>query len=213
MPFRFRPPTLDDAPLLLRWRTDPAITRFMYTDIDDPNEERQRAWLETMARRADFRHFVIEHAGRPIGYLSYSDIDRVHRRCSSGSYIGDRSAGGTVAGLLNTFILDYCFYGLGMHKIVNSFMAGNDAVIRIQRLLKFREVGVLRDHIVKYGRFHDVTLFEMTREEWESLHHPFPRDHTLAAFETVESDWVTAQTHLGDQSSPAAVDFGPANGA
>lgn len=199
MPFRFRPPTLDDAGLLLRWRTDPAVTRFMYTDLEHADEDRQRAWLAAAAGRADFCHFVIEHGGRPIGYLSYSDIDRVHRRCSSGSYIGDRSAGGTVAGLLNTFILDYCFHGLGMHKIVNSFMAGNDAVIRIQRLLKFREVGVLRDHIFKYGRFHDVTLFEMTRDEWEAMRHSFTRDHTLAAF--------------GIQSSPGAADFGPASGA
>lgn len=199
MPFRFRPPTLDDAGLLLRWRTDPAVTRFMYTDLEHADEDRQRAWLAAAAGRTDFCHFVIEHGGRPIGYLSYSDIDRVHRRCSSGSYIGDRSAGGTVAGLLNTFILDYCFYGLGMHKIVNSFMAGNDAVIRIQRLLKFREVGVLRGHIFKYGRFHDVTLFEMTRDEWEAMRHPFTREHTLAAF--------------GLQSSPGDTDFGPASGA
>lgn len=199
MPFRFRPPTLDDAGLLLRWRTDPAITRFMYTDIENPDEERQRAWLAAAAGRADFCHFVIEHAGQPIGYLSYSDIDRVNRRCSSGSYIGDRSAGGTVPGLLSTFILDYCFYGLGMNKIVNSFLAGNDGVIHIQRLLKFREVGVLREHIFKYGRFHDVTLFEMTRAEWESRRHPFTREHTLAAF--------------GVQSSPDETDFGPASGA
>lgn len=202
MPFRFRPPTADDAGMLLRWRTDPAVTRFMYTDIENPDAERQRAWLAAMAARTDFRHFVIEHDAeggrRPIGYLSYSDIDRVHGRCSSGSYIGDRSAGGTVAGLLGSFILDYCFHGLGMHKIVNSFMAGNDGVIRIQRLLKFREVGVLRDHIFKYGRYHDVILFEMTRDEWDARRHPFSREHTLAAF--------------GLQSSPAG-DRGPASGA
>ncbi len=83
--FLFRRPTLDDAGMLLRWRTDPFITRFMFTDLGDPDVERQRGWLRAMETRADFRHFVIEHEGRPVGYLSYSDIDWTHRRCSSGS--------------------------------------------------------------------------------------------------------------------------------
>lgn len=185
MPFRFRRPTLDDAAMILAWRTDPAITRYMYTDIDNPDVERQKAWLSAAAANPAFRHFVIEHDGRPIGYLCYTDIDRANRRCSSGSYIGDAAARRTVAGLLHCFIMDYCFYVLGMNKIFNYFMAGNDGVIRIQRLLKCREVGLLREHVFKYGRFHDVHVFETLKSEWEAMGHVFPRERTLAAFE----DW------------------------
>ncbi|WP_448206554.1 GNAT family N-acetyltransferase [Azospirillum sp. sgz302134] len=179
---RFRRPTLDDAEMLLRWRTDPGITRFMFTDLENPDVERQRAWLQAMEQRRDFRHFIIEHEERPVGYLSYSDIDAIHQRCSSGSYIVEEKDRRAVAGLLHPFIMDYCFYGLGMNKIVNYFMEGNDGVIRIQRLLKAHEVGVLRQHVFKYGRFHDVFVFETLRSEWESHPHLFPRETTLAAF-------------------------------
>ncbi|MGQ9371556.1 GNAT family N-acetyltransferase [Azospirillum sp. A39] len=182
MPFRFRHPTLDDAALLLAWRTDPAITRFMFTDLEGATVETQRAWLRGMAGRADVRHFVIEHRDRPVGYLAYSEIDRVNRRCSSGSYIVDPEARRGVAGLLYNFIMDYCFHGLGMNKMVNQFMEGNDAVIAIQRRLKIREVGVLRQHVWKHGRFHDVHLFELLKSEWDARPHPFPRERTLAAF-------------------------------
>ena len=34
MPFRFRPPNIDDAEMLLDWRTRPEITRYMFTDLD-----------------------------------------------------------------------------------------------------------------------------------------------------------------------------------
>lgn len=180
--FRFRRPTLDDAAMLLRWRTDPFITRFMFTDIENPDVERQRAWLAAMEERRDFRHFIIEHEGRPVGYLSYSEIDPVHRRCSSGSYIAEPEDRRKLAGFLHPFIMDHCFYGLGMNKLVNQFMEGNDAVIRIQRLLKAREVGVLRQHVYKNGRFHDVYVFETLRSDWETHPHLFPRDVTLAAF-------------------------------
>ncbi len=180
--FRFRHPVPDDAEMLLRWRTDPAITRFMFTDITDPDVERQRAWLLAMERRRDFRHFVIEHEGRPVGYLSYSDIDWTHRRCTSGSYIAEERDRRRIAGFLHCFIMDYCFYGMGMNKLVNHFMEGNDGVIRIQRVLKARQVGVLREHVLKDGRFHDVLVFETLKSEWETHPRPFSREATLAAF-------------------------------
>ncbi|WP_353860656.1 GNAT family N-acetyltransferase [Azospirillum formosense] len=180
--FRFRRPTADDAAMLLRWRTEPSITRFMFTDLENPDVGRQRAWLAAMDARADFRHFIIEHEGRPVGYLSYYDIDRVHLRCSSGSYIVEEKDRRRLAGFLHCFIMDFCFYGLGMNKLFNYFMEGNDTVIRIQRVVKAREVGVLRQHVHKYGRFHDVHVFETLRSDWEGHPHIFPRETTLAAF-------------------------------
>ncbi|QCO16645.1 GNAT family N-acetyltransferase (plasmid) [Azospirillum brasilense] len=180
--FRFRRPTAADAEMLLRWRTEPSITRFMFTDLENPDVDRQRAWLAAIEARRDFRHFIIEHEERPIGYLSYSDIDWVHLRCSSGSYIVEERDRRKLAGFLHNFIMDYCYYGMGMNKIVNYFMEGNDTVIRIQRVLKIREVGVLRQHVHKYGRFHDVYVFETLRSEWEGHIRLFPRETTLAAF-------------------------------
>lgn len=186
MPFRFRPPLPDDAAMLLAWRTDPAITRFMFTDLDHADAERQRAWLSAMEARADFRHFVIEHDGRPVGYLSYTDIDPVHRRCSTGSYMAAERDRRMLAGYLHAFIMDYAFERLGMNKVVNFFMAGNDNVIRIQSVLKCRPVGVLKEHVFKYGRFHDVHVFETLKSEWETHPRAFPKTRTLAAFAEAE---------------------------
>lgn len=187
MLFRFRPPTPDDAAMLLDWRTDPDITRFMFTDIIDGTVEKQRDWLAAMAQRSDFRHFIIEHDGAPLGYLNYADINWLHRRCSSGSYMMTDYARKMLAGYLYAFIMDYAFYGLGMHKLVNYFMDGNDKIIKIQRMVKHREVGILKDHIFKYDRFHDVYVFELLESEWR--HHPraFTRDQTLAAFPPAET--------------------------
>lgn len=182
MPFVFRPPTLDDADLLLAWRTDPVITRFMFTDLEDPSVEKQRAWLAAMAGRDDFRHFVIEHDGDAVGYLSFSEIDRRHKRCSTGSYMGTAAARRMLAGYLHAFIHDYAFYVLGMHKVFGYFMAGNDNVVKIQRILKLREVGVLKQHVYKYGAFHDVHVFELLESEWRTHARPFTLAQTLAAF-------------------------------
>lgn len=180
--FGFRRPVPDDAGMLLRWRTDPEVTRYMFTDIENPDIERQRVWLAGLAGRPDFSHFIMTTGGRDIGYLSYSSIDRHHGHCSSGSYVALPDDRRKLAGLIYPFIMDYCFFTLGMNKLVNYFMAGNENVIRIQRTLRMHEVGVLRQHVFKDGRYHDVHIFEFLREDWEKHRSPFPREVTLAAF-------------------------------
>ena len=180
---RFRKPQAEDAALLLAWRTDPFITRFMYTDLENATVETQRVWLQRMEGREDFRHFVICDGDRPIGYLNFVNIDRAHRRCATGSYIGVPEDRTRIAPLLHHYVLDYCFDVLGMHKVVNEFMAGNDAVVKIQRLLRFRHAGTHRDHIWKYGAWHDVHVFEMTEDEWASCRRLVPHERTRDAFE------------------------------
>lgn len=182
MPFHFRKPVPDDAAMLLAWRRDPVITRFMFTDLEHDDVGKQRNWLAAMEGRDDFRHFVIEHDGAPVGYLSYSEIDRTHKRCVTGSYMATPQARRMLAGYLHAFIMDYAYYVLGMHKIVNYFMAGNDNVIKIQRILKCHEVGVLKDHVFKYGAFHDVYVFETLESDWRNHARAFTRAQTLAAF-------------------------------
>ncbi|WP_029010447.1 GNAT family N-acetyltransferase [Azospirillum halopraeferens] len=180
--FRFRRPVPDDAALLLDWRKRPDVTRWMFTDIDH-GEAEQRAWLERCATRDDLRHFVIEHEGRPVGYLSFAGIDRVNRHCSTGHYFADAEERRRLGGYMHAFIMDYAFYRLGMNKVVNSFMAGNSRVLRLQTVLHYRPVGVYREHIFKYGQWHDVHVFEMFERDWARHPHPFPRDVTLGAYE------------------------------
>lgn len=182
MDFRFRPPALDDAAMLLDWRTRPDITRYLFTDLDHRDVDKQRAWLAAMEGREDFRHFLICDGDRPVGYLSYTEIDRVNRRCSSGSYVVEPEDRKRLADVLHAHIMDYCFHGLGLNKIVNQYMAGNDKVLRIQHLLKLRHVGLLREHVFKNGVAHDVHVFEQTRAEWETVRRPLSPEKTLAAF-------------------------------
>jgi RimJ/RimL family protein N-acetyltransferase len=181
MSFSFRRPTLDDAERILTWRTKPEITRHMFTDIAF-DVERQRAWLKSCEDRRDYRHFVIEFAGEPLGLLSYAGIDWVSRHCMPGIYMDLPPQRRSIAGLVNTYIADYAFLGMGMNKIVYYIMATNTNFIEASRRLKSRELGVMRDHVFKDGRYHDVYLFEKTRAEWETDPRLFRKETTLASF-------------------------------
>lgn len=180
--FRFRLPVPDDAAMLLDWRTRPDVTRWMFTDVTHGVAE-QRAWLERCDGRRDFRHFVIQAEGQDVGYLSFAGIDRANRRCTTGHYFADAAERRRWGAYTHAFIMDYCFEMLGLHKVVNSFMAGNTKVLKLQRLLHYRPVGVHRDHVFKDGRWHDVHVYEMLASDWAAHPHLFPSTVTLASYD------------------------------
>jgi RimJ/RimL family protein N-acetyltransferase len=181
MPFEFRTPQMTDAEMLLDWRTRPEITRYMFTDLE-PDLDRQRDWLRACNARTDFVHFIIEWRDRPVGYLSFAEIDRINLRCVPGIYLVLEPKQRYIAAFADNFILDYAFYRLGLHKVWYQIMAGNENLLRAKPLLGMRSVGVLRQHIYKYGEFHDVHQFEITEPEWRGQRRLFPREKTLAAF-------------------------------
>jgi hypothetical protein len=87
-----------------------------------------------------------------------------------------------IAAFTDNFIMDYAFYRLGLYKVYYQIMAGNENMIRAKPLLGKRSVGVLHEHIHKYGEFHDVHQFGITEPEWRGQRRLFPREKTLAAF-------------------------------
>ena len=181
MSFSFRRPTQDDAELILGWRTKPEITRHMFTDI--PYDiERQRRWLAECEQRGDYEHFVISFANEPVGMLTFAQIDRVSRHCVPGIYMDLAPGRRALAGLINTYLADYAFVRLNMNKILYYIMAANENFIRASRWLKVREVGVLKDHVFKNGAYHDVHIFELKRDFWETTPRLFKFETTLAAF-------------------------------
>lgn len=178
----FRRPLPEDAATLLRWRRMPEVGRSMFSEVDD-DLERQRRWLDACESRSDFRHFVVCTGDAPVGYLSYSNIDWANGHCVSGSYLGVLEVRARVAGLWTWYIHDYCFFAMGMHKLINYVLAGNRNILKGQEILGFRPVGILREHVVKDGGRLDVHVFELLRAEWERrARRPFTREQTLAAF-------------------------------
>ncbi len=180
----FRRPTVDDAAMLLAWRTDPRIAQYMYTEVEH-DMERQRAWLTNLVERSDHRAFVIGSAGCWIGFLAYSSIDWHNAHCVAGSYVSVRDTPTRAASYLFWYVMDYAFHRLEMNKVISEVLDTNTQMLRSLRLLKQPEVGVRRQHVRKRDRFHDVYVFEMLREDWVVRPRLFPLDQTLSAFEVV----------------------------
>lgn len=186
MSLHFKRVTESDAELLLKWRTDPEITRHMFTDLMDPNIEQQKAWINSLATREDYIAYVVYDDEQAVGFICFSDINKLHQRCSTGTYIYERPARIKYAATLNTYVCSYAFYRLQCNKIIDEVLGANESIIKLQKLYKARLVGYLRQHIFKSGHFHDVYIFEHLKEDWEKEHHPFGVEHVKKTFD----DWL-----------------------
>lgn len=181
MKIYFRNLTINDAELTQKWRTSTGVSQFQFSDIS-PTVDQQKQWIRACEKKEDFKHFIICIDDRPIGYQSFTEIDFINKKCSSGNYIykdEDRLYGG----FLHCFIMDYCFYKLKMNKMVNYVLTENTSVIKIQKKLKNRHVGILKEHILKNGVYHDVSIFELIEKDWQTYSKPFNKEQTLSSFD------------------------------
>ncbi|MGL4474615.1 MAG: GNAT family N-acetyltransferase [Shewanella sp.] len=188
MPLHFKRVDIDDAELLLKWRTSPEISKHMFTDLEQPSLAKQQAWIASLAGRKDYRGYMIQDDDIPIGFLCFSDIDVTHQRCSTGSYIYEREPRLKYGATMHTYICNYVFHQLKLNKIVNYVLDANDKVVKLQTLHKTRLVGHLKQHIVKNGQFLDVHVFEQLKQDWLTQKQHFNLDKIAAAF----NDWDNA---------------------
>ncbi len=175
---------------ILKWRTQPEVTRYMFTDVEY-DMDRQRAWFQRISADRTCRYWLISFQDRPIGLVSFNDIDERNRRCSWAYYIGE-SEYRLIGGMIAPYVYRYGFGRLKLRKITGEVMAGNENVRRMHRLQGCREVGFYRDHIYKYGAFHDVYLYEILDEDWERLQGRY--QNCIAEFEEDVDDEPNGQS-------------------
>lgn len=149
---------------VLRWRTQKDVSRYMFTDIDY-NLENQYKWFESIKNSNGEKYWIIKCGDAEIGVISLNGIDLKNRLTSAGYYIGEaeyRRLGGVVL----PYLYNYVFNEMKLNKIVAQIMEGNVNIIKLHALYGFRKVGILKQHVFKYDKYHDVIIFELLKENW-----------------------------------------------
>jgi UDP-4-amino-4,6-dideoxy-N-acetyl-beta-L-altrosamine N-acetyltransferase len=151
--------------LVLRWRTLPEVTKYMFTDITNSLEDQYR-WYDAIACSDTEKYWIVSVNNELSGLISLNQMDLRNKKTSWGFYIGEESAR-FYGGLIPPYFYNYIFGSLGFNKLIAEIMEGNNSVIKLHKLHGYREVGVYREHIYKYAQFHDVIIMELTKDSWE----------------------------------------------
>jgi len=165
-----------DADRLFHWRREPEVDRWMYGLPPDTMNE-HLAWWAAFRADPDRTGWIIERRGRPVGLITLQGLAAPHRRAQLGWFIAEADARGRGLGRAAQALgLDRAFGEYDLVKIWSQVLADNDTALRAQAAAGFRREGYMRRHCFKVGRFHDVVVLGILKEEWAAVRGGVMRD-------------------------------------
>jgi RimJ/RimL family protein N-acetyltransferase len=138
------------------------------------HEDHARQFLAAMQKPDADPHFAIlvSATERLCGGIGLR-VEAAHGRAELGYWLGRPYWGLGYATEAARSVVHYGFEQLQLHRIFASHFQGNIASGKILKKLRMRYEGCQRQHIRKWDRYLDSSLYGLLREEW--LAGPPPR--------------------------------------
>lgn len=166
-----RPLSVEDAEVTLSWRLG---ARARLLNAGAQTVEGQARWIAS--RPETERNFIIEtKAGVPVGMIALVDISVQHRRAEAARFlIGDEDAarGIPVAVEAMRLLYELAFENLGLQRVYGTIAADNTLMLKWQKYFGMVEEGRLRQHNLIDGRFQDIVLVGLMKDEYERITKP-----------------------------------------
>lgn len=131
---------------------------------DGPFTEGYLEWL----REDDTVALLACVDGAYVGMVSFRDVSRPHDTAEAGVHVVPDEQGEGYASEALSLLLDYAFDQFGLHKVVASVYAFNDASLALVESLGFTREGVHREEHFANGERHDVHYFGLLAREWRA---------------------------------------------
>ena len=145
-----------------------------------PFADRQamRAWMNDLAPSSDPDYRVVDdlESGKPVGMVSFLNIERQHRTIELGNIwytpAAQRSRVNTEAMYL---LLGECFDQLGYRRVEWKCDALNARSRAAALRLGFSFEGIFRQHLIVKGRNRDTAWYAMLDGDWPGIRANFER--------------------------------------
>lgn len=176
-------PEITTARLLLRrFRRDDAEDMFRY--CSDPEVARMTSWpphesLDDTYRFLDWTEMMYdEKLGAPWAMVPHGSDSIVgaiqlsvvwpHLRGEVGYWLGRPLWGQGLTTEAARTVLAYAFDDLELHRVEARCEPENVGSERVMQKLGMQFEGVLRQHVFSKGRFRDMKLYSILRDEWRA---------------------------------------------
>ena len=160
----------EDVPIVNRWRQDRDLVDGLGAPARYISEDVDQAWFEDYLRRrgTDVRCVIlVDGEAEPVGLVSLTGIDAVHRRAEIHLLIGRRDLhGGGVGTEATRQMLGHAFGDLNLHRVFLSVLAHNAAAIRVYEKTGFIREGVARESAYKRGKYEDMIQMGILAREF-----------------------------------------------
>src|SRR5574343_476632 len=132
-----------DLEMVLRWRTRPDITEWLFTDIQN-DIDLQKKWFDTVKNDNTQCYWIIRLNGSAIGLLFLKDIDKSQGAAEFGYYLADDTFKGLTAMVAPAFY--WWAFTHGFKKFIIHIFADHKRLIMLHMLHGYQLTGILPDH-------------------------------------------------------------------
>jgi UDP-4-amino-4,6-dideoxy-N-acetyl-beta-L-altrosamine N-acetyltransferase len=160
-----RPIEIMDKNLILQWRNSDQVRSNMYNDHLISQEEHE-SWFTRALVDTSAVYLVFLYESRPIGFISFTSISAVHRRCYWAFYLGEVDVERGSGSVLEFFALDYAFFTLEIQKLCCEVFAFNNSVIKLHQKFGFIQEGRFVEHYKKNEGYEDIVCLAKFAYSW-----------------------------------------------
>lgn len=156
-------------------RFDSEARRLLETAIElPPTPSEAQQFVEKFKDFANQQHrlmFAIDTLdGEHVGALNLNSIDERNGTFSIGIQVDKDHRGQGYGTRAITILLRYAFLERRLHKFNDYVLEGNDGSIRMMKKLGCVQEGVRRQVIYTNGKYQDLILFGLTKDEFLAHH-------------------------------------------
>jgi len=164
------PPTPDDLPLFASWLSDLDTLRLLAFQPAVPlTIADEEAWFASLCQASDNQFvFAIRHQEdkRLLGNCGLVVQNWRSRQAELGIFIGQARGQGFGGDALRV-LLRFGFDDLNLNRIALQVYSYNPRAVALYERLGFVHEGTLREAIQRDGRFYDIYVMSILRDEWE----------------------------------------------
>ncbi len=166
---RLRDITEEDLTLIMNWRMDPEITRYMNTD-PKLTLEGQKKWFEKIVQDPEVRYWMILVDEEPAGVINFANLNAENGEIGWAYYVGEKRLRSMKLALaLEMSMYDEALMNRGKKAVISDVFSLNKGVIALHKLCGCETIREQKAAVTKNGIAYDVTYMRMTAEKWKEI--------------------------------------------
>ena len=167
-PCALRPWQSGDESALVRHGNDRRVWEGLRDRFPHPYTQADaEGWIGFARAQRPTLNLAIVVDGEPVGGIGIELQEDVHRHAAElGYWLGAAVWGRGLATAAVRAMTSHVFNTLEVRRLYATPFASNPASARVLEKLGYRHEGRLRSHVLKDGRFLDLDVYGVLREEW-----------------------------------------------
>lgn len=166
--------SMRDAQDIYDYSRDPLVARHVLWDAHRSVAD-SRAYIRFLIRQyrsglPSSYGIVLRETGRVIGTIGFMSYVEENSTVEVGYSIARQYWGRGLTAEALTALLGLSFDQMHLHRVEAQHELDNPASGRVMEKCGMRYEGTLRGRIYNKGRFSDVALYAMLRDDWQALH-------------------------------------------